>query len=282
MSDLASSQGVPVARDILWRLYEAINRHRVFLIAAGVAFYGLLALFPAIAALVSLYGLFADPAAIQQHISTLQGFLPGPALDLVRAEVERIIAQGRGTLGLVFFTTLAISLWSAMAGIKALFDALNIVHGDQETRGFLSYNLQALLFILGTIVFIALALTAVVLVPAMLASVGLGSRTDTVLTLLRWPVLYVTLIALLTVLYRYGPCRSRPSWPSILWASAIAAFIWLLTSMLFSMYVANLASYNATYGSLGAVIAFMTWIWLSAVIVLIGAELDAALQQGRS
>jgi membrane protein len=266
----------------LWCLYDAINRHRVFLIAAGVAFFALLALFPAIAALVTLYGLFADPAILQQHLSLFHGLLPSEALDLVRSQIQRIIAQGRGTLGLVFFTTVAISLWSAMAGIKALFDALNIVYGDDETRSFLRCNGEAFLFLLGIMAFAILSLIAVIIVPVVLSLVGLGNQADWLLGFLRWPALYLILTGLLAALYRLGPSRNRMPWRSVITGSVFAAFLWLLTSMLFSWYVAHLANYNATYGSLGTVIAFMTWVWLSSTIVLIGAEISAQIECSRA
>ena len=261
---------------VLLNVYDGINRHRVLLVAAGVAFFALLALFPAIASLVALFGFFADPAAINEHVSALRGIVPADALDIVHQEIERVISQGQGTLSLLFFSGLAISLWSAMSGIKAICDALNIVHEETEKRSFLMLNLQALLFTLAALLFVGLALGAIVLVPVVVALLGID---DSMLPALRWPLMYAVILLGLAALYRFGPSHGAGQWRWITWGSAIAGALWLFGSMLFSWYVSSFANYNKTYGSLGAVIAFMTWIWLSVTIILIGAEIDAAIEQ---
>src|SRR3954463_9403920 len=155
-------------KDIVWRVYEEINKDRILAVAAGVTFYGLLALFPALAALVSIYGLFADPATIQEHLNTIAGFVPGGALDVIGEQVKRITSKGGGTLGFAFFSGLAISLWSANAGMKAMFDALNVAYDEEEKRGFVALNLQSLAFTLGALLLIVLAIVGVVAVPVIL------------------------------------------------------------------------------------------------------------------
>jgi membrane protein len=265
-------------KDILWRVYEEINKDRILAVAAGVTFYGLLALFPALAALVSIYGLFADPATIQDHLNLLSGVLPGGALEVVSEQVKRITSKGSGTLGFAFFSGLAISLWSANAGVKAVFDALNVAYDEEEKRGFIALNLRSLVFTLGMILFVLVTVGAIVDIPVLLDFIGLGQVTEWIISLARWPVLLGAIVLLLAVLYRYGPSRDTAQWRWISAGSLVAAVVWVAASMLFSWYVANFGNYNETYGSLGAVIGFMTWMWLSTTVVLVGAELNAEIE----
>ncbi len=265
-------------KDVLWRTYEEITKDRILAVAAGVTFYALLALFPAIAALVSIYGLFADPATIQDHLNGLSGALPGGALEIIGEQVRRITSQGGGALGFAFFSGLAISLWSANAGMKAVFDALNVAYGEEEKRSFIALNLRSLAFTLGIIVFILVAVGAIVVIPIILNLIGMGRATEWIISIARWPVLLASIMLLLAALYRYGPSRETAQWRWISSGSIVAAVVWVVASMLFSWYVANFGSYNETYGSLGAVIGFMTWMWLSTTIVLVGAEVNAEIE----
>jgi membrane protein len=265
-------------RDILWRTYEEMNKDRILAVAAGVTYFGLLALFPAITAFVSLYGLFADAATINTHLAALSGFLPQGATDIIADQVKRINQNSSGTLGFAFFTGLAIALWSANAGMKALFDALNVAYGEEEKRGFFKLNLVSLSFTLSAIVFILLAIAAIVGVPLVLQFVGLGPVAEWLLWLARWPALLLAIVLGLAVLFRYGPSRDKAEWKWITPGSIVAAVVWIVASMLFSWYVANFANYNETYGSLGAAIGFMTWLWLWTTIVLVGAELNAEIE----
>ncbi|HEY8382637.1 MAG TPA: YihY/virulence factor BrkB family protein [Microvirga sp.] len=265
-------------KDVLWRVYEEFGKDRVMSLAAGVTYYALLALFPAIAALVSIYGLFADPVTIQDHLQALSGILPGGALDIIREQVTRIASQGEGTLGVSFAIGLAVSLWSANAGMKAIFDALNIVYGEEEKRSFIKLNLVSLSFTLGALLFIIVAIGGIVVLPIVLNMIGLGSGTEWLLSLARWPVLLIGVVSGLAVLYRYGPSRDTAEWKWVTPGGIVAAVLWVVVSMLFSWYVANFGSYNETYGSLGAVIGFMTWIWISSIVVLMGAEINAEVE----
>ncbi len=265
-------------KDILWRSYEEMNKDRILAVAAGVTYFGLLALFPAITAFVSLYGLFADAATINDHLTALSGFLPGGATEIIADQVKRINQNSSGTLGFAFFSGLAIALWSANAGMKAMFDALNVAYGEEEKRGFIKLNLVSLSFTLGAILFILTAIGAIVVVPLVLQFVGLGVVAEWLLWLARWPALLLALIVGLAVLYRYGPSRDRPEWKWITPGGIVAAVVWVVASMLFSWYVSNFANYNETYGSLGAAIGFMTWLWLSTTIVLVGGELNAEIE----
>jgi membrane protein len=266
-------------KDIAWRVYDGIQDDRVLLVSAGVTFYALLALFPATAAIVSLYGLFADAGTINEHLRLVSGFLPDGALDVIGDQVKRIAAKGQGTLGLAFFATLALSLWGANAGTKAIFDALNIIYKEPEKRGFIRLTLTSLAFTLATIVLALIAMGGIVAVPVVLKLLGISSQSLTgVLALLRWPLLYVVILFALACLYRYGPSRAKPRWRWVTWGSAIAGGLWIVGSLLLSWYVASFGTYNATYGSLGAVIGFMVWMWLSTIVVLAGAEANAEME----
>jgi membrane protein len=271
-------KAAPPWSDIVKRVYSRITEGRVLLVAAGVTFYALLAIFPAIAALISIYGLFADPSSIESQSDAVSGFLPGGALDILREQMERI-AQARGTLGFAFLIGLLISLWSANGGMKALFDALNVVYGENENRSFIWLNILSLSFTVAAIVFLIVAVALVAVVPSMLNYLGLENATQWLFTVARWPLLLLAIAVALALIYRYGPSRGEPKWRWITWGSAFAAVGWIVLSMLFSWYAANFASYNRTYGSLGAVIAFMTWMWLSATVVLVGAAIDVETER---
>ncbi|WP_293856444.1 YihY/virulence factor BrkB family protein [uncultured Alsobacter sp.] len=262
-------------QDILWRTWEEMQEDRLVSVAAGVTFYLLLALVPGIAALVSIYGLFADPATIRDHLNSLAGVLPGGAVDVVGEQIGRIAGQGRGTLGTAFVTSLLISLWSANAGTKALFDALNVAYDETEKRSFLRLTLVSLGCTLAAVAFLIVALAGVVVVPLVLDAVGLGTVAEAIIRVARWPLLLVIVAVALAALYRYGPSRDEPRWRWVSVGSAFAALGWLVASLLFSWYAANFGSYNQTYGSLGAVVGFMTWMWISCIVVLLGAELNA-------
>ena len=261
--------------DIGWRVYGEIDDDRILAVAAGVTFYGLLALFPAVGAFVSLYGLVADPGTIAEHMSVLGGLLPGGALEVINEQVQRITKGNDTALGFAFFSGLAISLWSANAGMKAVFDALNVAYEEKEKRSFVMLNLTSLTFTFGAIAFLVVAMSGVVVIPVVLDFLWLGNATEWLISIARWPLLLVVTMLALAALYRYGPSRDRAKWSWLAPGSILASVGWMIFSMIFSWYVGSFANYNETYGSLGAVIGFMTWMWLSTVIVLVGAELNA-------
>jgi membrane protein len=265
-------------KDILLRLFKDISKHRILALAAGMTYYSILALFPAIAALVAVYGLFSDPSTITRHLDQLGGFLPGGALEVARDQLTRVASKGSQTLGLTFAIGLGASLWSANAAMKSLFDTMNIVHGEEEKRGFIALNAISLGFTLAGVAFLIGALSSIVVVPVTLKYAGLSGVGDALLRFGRWPAMFLILTVALAVIYRYGPCRAAPRWRWITWGSATAALSWLAVSGAFSWYAANFGKFNETYGSLGAVVGFMTWLWISAIVVLMGAEFDAAME----
>jgi membrane protein len=265
-------------KDILLRVYHGVSEDRILLVAAGVTFYSLLAIFPGVAALISIYGLFADPATVASHLDTIASVAPGGAVDVLREQMTRLASQGGTTLGVSFLVSLAISLWTTNSGVKALFDAFNIVYGEEEKRSFLKLNAVSLLVTFGVIVFILVTLAAVVALPAVLNYIPPPEVTAFLVKIGRWPILFVLVTLALAVLYRYGPSRTERQWRWVTWGSAFAASVWLTSSALFSWYVANFGSYNKTYGSLGAIVGFMTWIWLSIIVVSVGAKLNAEIE----
>jgi membrane protein len=212
-------------KDILWRTYEQVGEHRLLAVAAGVVFYGLLAVFPAVTTLVSLYGLFASPSAISDHLSLAAGILPQGAVDILREQINRLISGSGTQLGLGFIFGLAAALWSANAGMKAIMDALNVVYEEKEKRSFIRLNLVSLAFTLAAIGSLLVALGAVVILPVALSYLGLQNVTDQLFRLARWPLLVVLIMVGLAVLYRYGPSRREPRWQ---WsASAVSLLQWL-------------------------------------------------------
>lgn len=267
-------------KDILLATYRSIAEDRVLAVAAGVTFYGLLAIFPAIGAVVSLYGLFADVATIRDNLDRLASLLPGGAIEIIGDQIVRVSAAGGGTLSFSFLLGLAIAIWGANAGVKAVFDAINVAYGAKEERGFLRLNLISLVFTAGAIAIVLLALATIVVVPMSIHVLGLDAVAEAVLRAGRWPLIWGVVALGLAVLYRFGPTDSlNPKWRWISWGSASASLSWLVVSLLFSWYAANFGSYNKTYGSLGAAIGFMTWMWLSAAVIIMGAELNAEVEK---
>ena len=264
-------------KDVLWRVYEEFSNDRLMLVAAGVTFYVLLALFPAITAFISIYGLFSDPVSVNDQLQGMAGVLPAGALQIIGEQMQRLTSQESAKLGFGMIFGLGVALWSANAGMKTLFDAMNIVYEEEEKRGFIKLTLVTLAFTLGTIVALIVALTGVVVLPIVLEFLHLGGL-ETWLLVLRWPILLVLVALGLSVIYRVGPSRSAAKWRWIAPGSLFAAGLWVVFSLLFSWYAQNFGSYDETYGSLGAAIGFMTWIWISTIVVLVGAELNAELE----
>jgi membrane protein len=262
-------------RDVSVRLLLSVPQNRLMTLSGGVAFFVLLAIFPAIATVVSLYGIIADARTIADHLNLLAGILPSDALELIRQQILGVAVKSNGTLGIAFIVGLLVSLWSANAGASAFFDALNVVYGEREKRSVVRLYATTLTVTLGSIVFVVLSLFGVIALPSTIAMLGLGSLAENLLEYLRWPVLLLVVMAVLSVLYRVGPSRHDAKWRWITLGSTAAALVWVAASMLFSWYVAQFNSYNRLYGSLGAIVAFMTWTWLSIFIVLLGAALNA-------
>jgi membrane protein len=265
-------------KDIFLRTYHEFNDDRVMTIAAGVVFYVLLAIFPGIVVFVSIYAIFLDPASVRELLAAADGAMPDEAFGLLQTEVMRIASKSNGALGITSLVALAIAIWSANSGTKSIYDALNIVYEENEKRSFIRLNLISLAFTLGSVVFLVVAAALVIGVPLLLGEWGLLDTGTIVLSLLRWPLLFALLAGALSVLYRYGPSRHDAKWRWITPGSVAATMIWLVASLLFSFYLSNFADYTATYGSLGAVIGFAMWLWITFIAIFLGAELDAEIE----
>lgn len=248
------------------------------LVAGGATFYLLLALFPALTAFVSAYGFFADPATVTQHVAMLGALVPADGLDIIRERLGSLATQGSGALGIGIVVGLLVAFWSANNGVKALFEALNIAYGETEKRSFLWLNLVAFAFTLGAMFAAALLITAVGIVPVALALLRLEGLSELLISGLRWPVLVVLIGTGITLLYRYGPSREPAKWRWVTWGSAFATLVWIAASAAFSFYLQRFANYEATYGSLGAIIGFLMWTWISVIILILGAKLNAEME----
>ena len=260
-------------------VYTEIENDRVLAVAAGVAFYGLLALFPAITTLVSFYAMFKDRAAAAADLATLTSVLPESSVSIVSDQINRIISSGPVSLTVAAGFSLLLALWSSNSGMKAAMDALNVAYGVKETRSFLKLNAISLFFTLSAIVVLLSILAIVAIVPVVLSAVGLGPWMEWLIWAGRWPLLLLAVNLTLAVLYRWGPCMPNAKWRWYSPGTLFASLGFAVLSIVFSIYAANFANYNETYGSLGAVIAFLTWSWLGTVIMLTGAELNAELDR---
>lgn len=266
-------------KDILWRTYEEINGDRVTLIAAGITYYLLLALFPALTAFVSLYGLFADPATVGQHLGVLAGVVPEGGMAIIDEQLTRLTSSGGTKLGFALLVSLGLALWGTGSGVKTLFEAMNVAYDETEKRSFLALNATALLFTLAGIVGALVLIGAAVVVPVALDFLGLGSGLEWLLQIGAYGVLLVVLLAGVAALYRFGPSRRKAKWRWITPGAVLAIAVILVVSVLFSWYAANLGNFDATYGSLGGLIGMLTWMWLSVTALIVGAELNAETER---
>ena len=264
-------------KDVLWRTYREITCDRLTAVAGGVTFYTLLALFPAIGVFVSLYGLFNDVTAVQAQLSQFAAVIPASVIGIVGDQMLRLADRPSASLSLAFLISLLLSVWSANAGMKALFDGLSIAYDEAEKRSYMVKTALTYGFTLGLLVFLTLVSVILVAVPLYLEGAGFPDVALVWLPL-RWLAILGLAAGAFSLVYRYGPCRARARWRWVSPGGVFAAVLWLVGSLGFSWYVNNVAHFDVTYGSLGAVIGFMLWIWFSVMVVLIGAELNAEIE----
>lgn len=265
--------------DVLARVRAESKRDNVGILAAGVAFFAMLAIVPAAAAVVAIYGLVSDPAEIQRQILDALDAAPAEVRELVAQQMSNIADASSGQALTAAGVGLVVAFWSASGAVSNLITALNVAYDEQETRGFLRKRGVALALTVGAVLFLIFALTVITVVPALVDDLDLGVVGTVVAWVVRWVVLLAAMLVALAVLYRFGPDRDAPRW---VWASPgalVATVVWLVASVLFSVYVSNFGSYNETYGSLGAVVVLMLWLQISALVVIYGAELNAELER---
>jgi len=265
-------------KDILIRTYLEFNRHRLLALAAGVAFYDLLAIFPAITALVTIYGFFASATQIEGDVSLLVSLVPSELLDVIREQTHRIASQGAESLSLTFIGAVLFSLWSANAGMKALFDALNVIYEEVEKRSFVRLNIASLFFTAALIALAVLNTAAIVIITPIIARLRINSLAVGALFIFKWLFLFLVAALVLSALYRFGPSRRPAKWRWLSIGSIGGALSWLTGSAAFSWYLARFAKYGVTYGSLGAAVGLMMWLWVTGIAILVGAQLNAEIE----
>jgi membrane protein len=277
-ADAPTEIPAPGWKDIFWRLYRAVAEDRILLTAAGATFYMLLALVPTLTAFVSIYGLFNDRANVISHVELLAGIVPPGVLEIVREQLTRLTAESNDTLGLTLLFSLAIALWSASAGVKAMFEAMNVAYHEQERRSFFVFNGTALLFTLGGALAALLVVSVVIVMPAIVGFLPGGEGLEWTVRVAAYAAMLLVLSFGLAALYRWGPSREDAKWRWITPGMLLSVVALGVTSVTFSWYVANFTNDNATYGSLGAVIGMMSWLWISVTLVIVGAELNSEIE----
>ena len=262
-------------KDILRRTWGEVSDQNLFLIAGGVTYAVLLALFPGLAALVSIYGLAFDTGQIERQVATLSGVLPAQTQELLSQQVHSLAQASHGALGFAAIVGLLLAIWSASRGMSGMITALNIAYEEKERRGFFKLNLIAIGLTLGLLAGGIVAIGAVAVMPAAAKLLAVGPAMKWLLLLAQWPLLLALVMLGLAVLYRYGPDRDKPQWRWVSPGAIVATLLWIVASVGFTIYVANFNSYDKTYGSLGGVVILLTWLYLSALMVLLGAVINA-------
>lgn len=266
-------------RDIFARVWAEIGSDHVTLVSAGLAMYALLAVFPGLAAAVAIYGIFASPAQVLEHMQAFSGILPPGTWDIFKTQLQTISSQAQGSLTLAAASGLLIALWGARSGMASLVVATNIAYAEAEKRGFVHQILLSLLFTIAALVGFLIALALGVVLPVALKVLGTSTWVQWLSGALRWTLLWAISVLALSVLYRYAPSRQRARWHWVTWGSAIAATLWILGSALFAWYVGSFASYGKTYGALGGVIALLMWFYLSSFTIVLGAEINSEMER---
>lgn len=265
-------------KDIAVRVKRELEKDRVASVAAGVAFFGVLSVFPAMIALVSIYGLIADPMDVERQMSSLAKLMPGPAQQVLGERMSALVSSPQNRLSLSLVISVVVALWTASSGTKALIEAVNLAYDETERRGFVKLRGLALLMAVALIVFGLVALGVIAILPIAFEWIGLGGTGRWVAELIRWPLLALAAMVGLSALYRFAPNRSRPRWRWVSLGAVIATVLWLAASIGLSVYVSNFGNYDATYGALAGVIVLMLWMFVSTLSILVGAEINAEME----
>jgi membrane protein len=266
---------------ILTLTWRRMGKDNVSALAGGAAFQALLSLFPILTAMVSLYGLVADPNMVERQITAIEGILPPEAVKLIATWLHALVQGPTAKFGIALIVSVLFACWSMWSATAMLMTAVTICSGEEEKRGFLSFNLHALALSAGFALFGIAALALVAVLPAALTLVPVSSAWGDVVGLVRWPIMAGIVILALAIVYRYAPDRAQPRWHWISWGAAGATVLWILGSIAFTIYVSKIGSYDKTYGSLGGVIILLLWFYLTAYVILFGAELNAEIGRQR-
>jgi membrane protein len=266
--------------DIALRVKEQLTKDNASIVAAGLALYSLLALFPALTAIVLVYGLFSSPDDIAQQLQSLQGFLPAEGVTILERQLAELASQRGQTLGFGLIAAVLVALWSARKGMVALMTATNVAYDEEENRGFFKRLFISLAFTGGAVLGFLAVVAFGVAVPIALGFLPLGQAANVAILVLRWVALWLIAVAGLSIVYRFAPDRHEPKWGWVSWGSAIAATLWLGGSLLFALYLRRFgATYGETYGALGGMVVMLLWLYLSAYFVMLGAEINAEMER---
>jgi membrane protein len=268
-------------RDIVTRTIKEAKADGVPLLAAGVAFYALLALAPALTAMSGVYGLLADPAEAAGHVRDLLAAAPVEVRELVEEQLATAAERDQGEAALAVLVGTLFALWAASSGVQHLMQAINTAYDEDETRGFVKVRAIALLLSVAAVVFLAVAVAVIAVLPAALADTALGEPARIAIGILRWPALALAMVVGLGIVYRVAPDRDDPRWRWVGLGSIVATILWLVASGLFSLYAARFGKYEDTYGALGGVVVVMLWLFLTAYVIVLGAELNAETERAR-
>ena len=269
-------------RDILLRVWHNLRRDSTSLVSAGIGLHALLAVFPALAVIISIYGMFASTTDVANQLGPFLSILPGDAATLVQAQLQSIAGPRNRTLGFGAVAGALLALWNSRQGMVALMTATNIAYNQRERRGFFRQAAISLAFSLGAmLVFLAMLLVGVA-VPLVLQAAGLGRGITVAVLVFRWVLLWSVAVLGFAVVYRYAPDRETPKWRWVTWGSVIAATLWILGSLVFALYVQNFGSYGKTYGALGGVIVLLMWFYLMGFTIVLGAEINAEMEHQTS
>lgn len=269
-------------KDIGLRVKDQLIKDHIPIVSAGIGFFFFLAIFPAIAATLSIYGLLMNPAEVSQQMNQLADVLPGQAHQIISDILERQSEKSGTSLGWSLVLSILFSLWTANIGTRAVFQGLNITYNQKDKRGFIKTSGVTLLFTIGGIIIGFLAIAIVVAFPALIDRIGLPSNLEIMIQLLRWPILALIFMLSLSVVYKVAPYRTSPKFRWSSWGAVVATLLWLIGSLLFNLYVSNFSTFDSTYGSFAAVIILMLWFFLTAFIILLGAEINAEMEHQTS
>jgi membrane protein len=265
----------PGWKDVLLRSWKEVSDNNIFLAAGGVTYAVLVALFPALAALVSIYGLVLDPAQVEQQVKSMSSILPPETTQMISDELHNLVSHSNSALGIGVIVSLLLALWSASRGMSGLISALNMAYEQKETRSFIKFNAIAVGLTVLTLIGGTIIIALVGVLPAAVQFIGLGAFAQLLVLILEWPLLILVVMTGLAVLYRYAPNRDKPQWRWVSPGAVAATVLWLVGSVGFSAYVNHFNSYSTTYGSLGGVVILLTWLWLSSFVALFGAVINA-------
>jgi membrane protein len=261
-------------------LMPRMREHNLTLVAAGVAFYAFLAFVPALIAFISVYGLVADPDDVAEQVEDFASALPQEVQEFLAFQLKSIASANGAGVSFTLLIAVALALWSASGGMAALITGIHVAHEHEEPKSFVAKRGKALLLTLGAIVFLGIVIFVIAAVPPLLADAGLGTAGRITFGILRWPILGAVMIIGIGLLYRFATSGTGRGWLGVVTPGAVVAMIgWLIVSGLFALYTANFASYSKTYGALASIIVILLWLWLSALLVLIGAEVDGLVAE---